>query len=188
MSFTQYETLYPKYFKKLNQMNDNFDSFEYVYGSVGKYLIVYKKMWLTVTNEKRKNIYDHLFAEYKANKLLVVLIIDKKNPQINLTNLDQPIKHTINKQVKCPKNEIIFYKSYVVAYYTNLLDFYKTELSEPYISWYENGRKSSEGNLLNSELNGKWIFWYNISNHLMPNKKSFVAEYDKGIILNKIEL
>ena len=183
MSFAEYKILYPKYFV---------DDSVYVYGSVGKYLIVYKKVWSTKTNEKRKNVYDKISAEHKANKLLVEFIIEKKNPQFSQkyildNNFNEAIHYTVGEVVNPKKNQITFYNSYVVAYYVNLLDYYKNELSEPYITWYANGRKSSEGNLLNGEMNGKWIFWYNLSNPLAINKKSFVAEYNKGLLLSKIE-
>lgn len=183
MIFIQYRTLYPKYFA-----NDS----KYLYGSVGKWLIVYEKAFFTKTNENTKKVCNSEFAEYEANKLLVKLIIEKRNPNktqnlLRYVNFDEIITYTINQIIKFENNKIIFYKSYVVAYYNNLLENYGNELTEKYITWYENGGKSSEGNLVNGQMHGKWKFWYNTSDTLKINKLSFIAEYDNGVIVNKNE-
>lgn len=183
MIFFQYKQLYPKYFE-LNS--------KYLYGSVGKWLIVYKKVFFTKTDEDRETICDPTYAEYKTNKLAVKLIIEKQHPKITHKSItfdhyNESVIYTVGKTVKPIKSKLVFYKSYTIAYYTNLLNYSETKLSESYVSWFDNGRKSSEGQYLNGEMQGKWIFWYYLSNSLETNTKSFIGMYDNGILVEKTE-
>lgn len=186
MIFQQYKHIYQKYFDETNC--------KYVYGTVEKWLIVYKKTYFTKTNEDRPNIHNAMFAKYDANILTVKLIIDKLNPTVFLNELEtlyfgEKVIHKVNSQFKPIENPIIFYKSYIVAYYTNLILYcdIKCDILMSYITWYDDGRRSSEGQYLNNNMHGNWIFWYNFVDHTKPSKKAFIAEYIHGKLIKKIE-
>ena len=185
MTFFKYRNLYPKYFEQ--------DS-KYLYGSVEKWLVVYKKSFFTKTNENALNTYDPNFAKYTANRLIVKLIIEKQNPSNSISTLtfnhfNENIVYNVGYSVAPTKSNIIFFKSYIIAYYTDLLKYNPNPLtlSESFVSWYDDGRKSSEGQYLNGEMNGNWIFWYNLSDPNAPSEKSFVGQYVNGNLIKKTE-
>ena len=178
-----FKSIYPKYFE---------ENKEYVYGSVENWLIVYKKVniinfSITKTNENRDNIYDKQYATYFASKLKVILIVDKFNPEISINTLNfnkfnETIKLKINKVAKSKKNKLVFYYLVEIAYYQDILStqFSYTGLHK---SWYDNGRKSSEGSYLENEKNGKWQYWYNLLNNYDPETKSSEVVYLDGNIV-----
>lgn len=185
MIFTEYKNLYPKYFESNGK---------YFYGSVGKWLIVYSKSFFTKTNENRKNIVNPIYAEYKANLLNVSLIIEKINPSNSIRELEyeyycEILTFVVGKNIKPKQTKISFYKSYIPAYYSDL--FYhidnKKTFSESYITFYQSGRISSEGQYLNGQIHGKWIYWFNFTDPKRQSEKSFTAEYENGVLIEKTE-
>lgn len=162
MCLNEYHTTYPNYFNANCQIHD-----KYIYGSINNWLIVYKKPSLfgCKTNESRPNIYDDNCATYLANKLKVIIIIDKfvcsiTIKSIQIDHFDEIINIKTGHTIK-PKTWLQFYKSYEVAYYQNIPIPNRTiKYTGHHKSWYDNGMLSSEGDYLNGEKNGTWIYRY----------------------------
>lgn len=188
MIFLQYKKLYPQYFNQ--EMSK---PFEYLYGSVGKWFVVYKKVFFTKLNDNRTNIHDSVYAEYRANKLKVELIFEKINPQIKTDavtypNFSELVKYTVGKKIKNIKGNILCWKSYIPAYYHQIVENDQYGIySGSFFSWYECGRRSAEGQYLDGEKTGKWLFWYHSVSPKEPLKKSFDAVYVKGNLVEMNE-
>lgn len=175
----EYADSYPQYFA----------TNEYVYGSVNNWMIVYKKVFFTKTNEDRPNIFNKEYATYLANKLRVIAIIDKfvhflVVEEISFNHFNEILKLKVENVIKPTKSKLVFYKSYIVAHFQNIpLEGRTITYTGPYKSYYDNGRLSSEGNYIDSEKSGRWQYYYNIANTEKPDQKSFSEMYDKGNIV-----
>ena len=53
---------------------------KYVFKSCGNYIVVLQKLLDTITNESRSDVSNAMYANYRANKLRVILIINKFVP------------------------------------------------------------------------------------------------------------
>lgn len=182
MSLNEYHITYPNYF------NENHIHEKYMYGSINNWMIVYKKAIFTKTNENRNDIYDNNYATYMANKLRVVLIIDKfvcsiKTNFLEYQHFDELLILKINNVIKS-KTLIRFYKSCEVAHYQNIPIPKRNILyTGHHKSWYDNGRLSSEGDFQNGEKEGTWIYYYNFKDISRENKISDKINYSKGQIV-----
>jgi len=88
----------------------------YVFKSCGNYLVVLEKLPDTITNESRSDISDHMHAKYRANKLRVILIVNKFDP----SDIINEIQNTYYKH-----NKITYEKDKIVEVYDYDLDLNK---------------------------------------------------------------
>jgi len=162
---------------------------KYLFKSCGiNWIVVLKKVNGTITNKLRlpSNDLYRKFAQYRANKLMVVDIINKFNPnetinEISNTLYKNHIIKYIKKNIAVPdsfdkntnevcSNGIHFYENIDCAFY---LELEKIENGK-WTLWHENGQKSSEGEYINGEKNGKWTIWH------QNGQKSVEGEYING--------
>ena len=118
------------------------------------FIIVYQKTKNTITNENRSNIYDTQFALYRADRLVMRLVINKLNPTIFYDYIDKNgvvsnrgygidiIYPQFDMNLdKCTGNGIYFYKTIYPAFYDGL---YTDQLnySGKYVEWDVDGKLS----------------------------------------------
>ena len=168
-----YQNMHSKYFN-----DDN----KYVYGFADIYLIVYKKVFFTKTDED-KSVYNTQHAMYNANKLKVSLIVEKLNPHIKYTSIcyshfGEIITLRVGHTIK-PRHLLQYYKSCIVAHYNALL-YNHPNYTGQYITWYDCGRISSKGSYSNGQIVGDWKFWYYKKSCSSENTMSFTANYDSN--------
>lgn len=109
----------------------------YVFASCLNYIVVLKKFPDTITDENRHVLFPKK-AEYKANKLKILLIFDKFiNKKINEIG-DENIKYKINNTLESGDINFIYYKSIKRAFYKDLIK-YNNNYSGIYIEWLDNG-------------------------------------------------
>jgi antitoxin component YwqK of YwqJK toxin-antitoxin module len=152
----------------------------YVFKSCGNYIIVLQKLPDTITNESRSEISDPMYAKYRANKLRVILIINKFDPfdvikQIkNTSYIDKTIIYKTDKIVKVKDynmnlDEVYtkglhYFKTIKQAFYWDIVDL-NPKYTGSYIEWYNNGNKSCEGIYLYGKEIGQWSSWYENGNN-----------------------
>lgn len=149
----------------------------YMDGSFSKkWIVIMKKISDTETNENRDGVIDDLYAKFRANKLLVVKIININNPKLTKKYIVNEyhcayygtlkLKYEVKKIVtptfydKDPNNicsgGIHYFKSLKAAYYYR-------DCPENYTgrwhAWHTNGRKRISTNYINGERSLYWIGW-----------------------------
>jgi hypothetical protein len=157
------------------------------YKSCGEYIILLKKYIDTITNENRLNIYDIENASYRANKMFIYDIIHKINPDTKINKLYNTIYH---KKILYEKGKIVECTDYdynINHIYTTGIHYYKNKeralYDEPDIlikikysgnhtEYNEYGEKLQEGQYLNGNKIGKWIFYHTYN--LNENEISFL--------------
>lgn len=166
------------------------DTKQYLFKSCGEiWIVVMRKLSDTITNQSRLEP-DHpsrQFISYRANKLMVVNIINKFNPNETINEISNTFYkgHTI-KYIKgnvvvpdlfdsninnvC-SNGIHFYEKIECAFYLELEKVENGKLTE----WYEDGQIKEEGEYLNGMLHGRWTFWYD------NGQKRSEGEYLNGL-------
>lgn len=167
------------------------DDPDIVYKSCQKIWIVFlRKLPDTMTNENRNNVVYSRFAQFRANKLEVYLIVAKDNPNITTDKVynstyKKKICYEVGKTItiedydtnidKICSPGIHYFKSIECAYYFDILNLSK--FSGLFFSWYPNGVKKHEYfyNEI-SQLHGKYIEMYE-SGYI---KK--ICFYDKGLL------
>jgi hypothetical protein len=85
--------------------NDQYDYDSDYFDRSCKWLVILQKLDSTRTNENRKNLFDHNYAEYRADKLKVIKIIDINNPSNtrNIITNEREIVH-----VMCDKIQTLY--------------------------------------------------------------------------------
>ena len=124
---------------------------KYVFKSCGKYIVVLEKLPDTITNESRSNISDPIYAKYRANKLRVVLIINKFDQSDIIKEIENTFYH---KKIRYEKDKIVevydhdmkfnevytegihYFRTIEQAFYWQLFDF-NLLYTGKYIQWYE---------------------------------------------------
>jgi len=148
---------------------------QYLFKSCGKkWIVILEKLDDTITNQHRLPLDDpnRQFAKYRADKLMVVNIIHKFNPNKTINKISNSYhkNHTVEyikgntvipnsfdqDMDKVCSSGIHFYGRIEPAFY---LELKKVENGK-WTQWYDNGQKSLEGEYLNGENNGKWTKWY----------------------------
>lgn len=153
-------------------MNRYSDS-KYVFKSCGKeWIVILQKLSDTITNEARK-VVDAKFAKFRADKLLVVDIVNKfdqtkscisiynsiyvddkieyaKGKTIEITNFDKNIHKVCTRGIH-------YFKTIVAAFYCELDKVTNGE----WIQWYDSGRLQIKGMYINGIKEGEWIKWHN---------------------------
>lgn len=138
-----------------------------------KWLVVMKKLDDTKTNEGRKNIVNKDCAKFRANKLLVVKIININKPSLSKKYIVN--KYQDYKSIRYEVGKIVIPNEYDenienvnsggIHYFRTILPaFYRRDTPDDYsgnsIEWYENGQKESEGLYVDGYKFGKWTKWY----------------------------
>lgn len=130
-----------------------------------KWLVIMKKLPDTKTNEARNGIVDEKYAKFRANKLMVIHIIDMNNPDLSEIN---PKKYVVNefmywndgfgrvidKKMRYDVGQIVepdCYDEHIDAVCTNGIHYYKSivaafyqkSIPEKYtgtvLKWHSNG-------------------------------------------------
>jgi len=127
----------------------------------------------TKTNEKRSNVVNDKYANFRCNMAKVVNITNVKTGALmenDVSFYNDEFKYRLGEVVKTSFHEI-----HLNAVCTKGIHYFKTkkvavswfytmnDLNFPdgnWIMYYENGQKQSEGTYKNGEKDGKWIDWY----------------------------
>jgi hypothetical protein len=130
---------------------------KYVFISCRNYIIVLEKLHDTITNEsKLSDISNPLYAKYRANKLRVILIINKFEPFDVITEIqeDSIMKYETDKIVEVDDYDmdldqvfttgIHYFNTIEQAFYWKIIDFNPTYTGK-YMCWYHNGNKRYDG-------------------------------------------
>lgn len=142
----------------------------YVYKSCGDWIVVLQKLIDTITNESRE-VADTNHAKFRANKLLVVDIINKFEESKKINNVCNTVytKNSIiygignivsiddfenDISIVCAKG-IHYFKTIETAFYYEYNGYI-----EKYYSWHDNGNKSGEYNYSNEYEYCKKTLWY----------------------------
>ena len=126
----------------------------------------------TKTNEKRKDVFDSRYAKFRCNRAKVINITNVKSGkniekdhsiyspwchyqvgEIVKTNFDTDLNKICSEGIHYFKTEEAALSWFYKRCMKNLPDGNLT-------SWYENGRKDSEGSCKNGKAHGEWIEWY----------------------------
>ena len=145
----------------------------FFFKSCGKeWIVVMEKVYDTITNQSRlsPDNPNRFFAKYRADKLMVVDIIHKFDPNQTINEIsntfftDHKIKYIKGNIVipnsfdqnmhKVCSGGIHFYETIDCAFY---LELEKIENGK-WIKWHENGQKYLEGEFLNDQQHGKWTY------------------------------
>jgi MORN repeat variant len=124
-----------------------------IIGIIGKFLPQ------TITDESRPNIINPECAQYRADKLLIVDIVHKYNPKMELTVVLEDI------EFKVSASSITQQYLYHVDYFKNpAVPLYYRTVGHPkngaYKKWYKNGQLIEECTYKDGELDGLCRRWY----------------------------
>lgn len=206
--------------KQLEHVCENYTKNEdnvYVYGSCvdmsskkdksRKWLVVFKKLDNTVTNEKRLNVVNESYAKFRANRLEVVEIINMKNPKqrknriMHLTEYccdsipSKSLIYEVGKIVECNNFNhdinvvhgpgIYYFKSLITAYCCEMVPNPIKDTDSKDSDSRENNDDDNDSDNNSKErikylgYAGKWIGWYD------NGVQSFEGEYINGLRENK---
>lgn len=187
-------------------IKDKYDNEKYVFKSCQKeWIVIMEKLKTTKTNENRKVI-DSENAYFRANKLRVIEIVNKFNPNIKRNSIvnsviPEKVEYIKNQKVVANNYEndenivfkggIHYFKNYKLAYYYELdkLDYY----SGKYISYDFDGVLSEIGQYKNGIKIGLWKYYarwsfslwylrtveeYNENGELIDSQKEFIRLKD----------
>lgn len=137
-----------------------------------EWLVILQKIEDTVTNEDRLGVMDPECAKFRANKLLVVMIINIHNPSVEKVKIvntycGKEITYEIGEISEADDfdknlNEVCtsgihYFNTLAPAYY------YRTKIESGYtghwIEYNENGQKTVEKEYLNGLCSGHWIYY-----------------------------
>jgi hypothetical protein len=157
-----------------------------VYKSCGQYIVILRKVEDTITNESRKHVIDSNYAKYRANKLRVLCIFKKTNPEIHVEAIqntcynDKKITYYVGRVVSVDNYDhtvesvcapgIHYFKFVKAAYYYELPRNHTGQVS----LYNEDGRKIEETQYVNGKEHGKYIEY-----HANGNKR-IICEYKDG--------
>jgi len=172
-------------FCKLEEVEKELEEYkrsDYVFRNSGSYLIVYERIkGVTKTNEGRE-VVDHNYALYRANKLRIVKIVNlhdlSENPSEIIVDTDDStgiLKLSVGLVreleefdadidiVRKDYSGFYYYKSVAAAYYASMYDTYD---ADGYLIEYDDdGCKVGEGYYLeNGDADGKFITYYENGN------------------------
>lgn len=178
-------------FKKIHPTHINDYNGPFVYGCANDWIIVFEKLYDTNTNENREGIVYSEYAEYKADKLKVVLIFNKFDPRITTdTHMYVPeiyslINYEIGKIISTNGLSLYYYKSVIVPYFMNSIC---SNYNGFYVGWYDTGFVSEKGYYVNGERNGIWKFGSILKKTHELKENDFISiEYQNGIFKKYIE-
>ena len=149
-----------------------------------QWLVIMKKITngknkITITNESRENVYDPLYAKFRANILDVVVIVSIKTMKTvkylyhryvdpnnrnghpisimyNVGETVEPDKFDQDLEKVCSSG-VHYFKTLDRAYYYRGLPLIYTGRL---IEWYDDGCKELEGTYIDGKRHGDWSYWY----------------------------
>lgn len=125
------------------------NSLNYVFASCLNYIIILKKLPDTNTNEDRHVVFPE-DSEYKADKLKVILCVNKfTNNKINEIK-DNYIKYKINDILISNNINLIYYKNIELAFHKDLLKYNKN-YTGIYKEWTDSGIEYYKEIFINGE-------------------------------------
>lgn len=161
------------------------------YIPLSEYIIVIKLLKKSITNEFRDNIIDPLHAYYRTNLAKVIDIFSRtnENKHLNFTvSNSNGIKYIVGMRLYEPNIANGFY--YVIDRMTTLRWFYPNNVPSTYTgiceTYYENGRKELEFNVINGVINGKFTRWNKYgelvceNNYVDGNQTGIQVEWSDG--------
>lgn len=160
---SEYDNLKP-ILTLISKEHDKHINDRYVYGCADDWIIIYEKTPTTKTNEDRSNISNHLFAEYEANELSIILIFNKFCPHDTISNLTSQneicsiVNYNKGQIIRNNNFRLVYYKSILIPYFKNLLNRAKSNYTGFFVSWHENGLISEKGYYVDGEKNGLWEY------------------------------
>ncbi|AYV80075.1 MAG: hypothetical protein Gaeavirus8_6 [Gaeavirus sp.] len=146
----------------------------YVFDSAGNYIIILKKSKDTEHNEDRPEVTHPLYALYRANKLSVILIFNKMNPNETITHIEKINNNTVtlyrtehiittSNYDSSNKNTYgdgyYYFKSIERAYHHNLLEN-NILYSGTFIKWHDSGAQSEQRTITAGRDTGTMLTWY----------------------------
>lgn len=160
-----YQDLYSNFDKYINDTNYVYTS---CYSSSGEYIVILRLLFDSKTDMNRKDIIDSYNAQYKADKLEVVMICNKLNLNEMINEIiDELYKPRLRYKVGDVihnSNGIYFYKSIMRAYLFELNYDYcyydrilKYKLDGEFKIYQDNGLISRIVNYSNGKLQGEYI-------------------------------
>jgi len=177
-------------------------------GNIGRmeWLVIMQKLPDTKRNaDLRINAHNEFFsAEYRANKLNVIAIINMYNPKISKDSVTHLF--CMNKTIYKVGN-IISVSDYAphegydydidcinptgIRYFQSLYRACKNVLPEKYTGswtfWHDNGLKFAEGNYVDGKQSGEWIEWNEIGRvyikyYFKDDNKTTEFVQDNGLV------
>ena len=154
------------------------------YKSCCDYIVTMKKLSDTVCNESRENVFDPLYAKFRADKLLVVCIKHKKSgktiDKIQNTSYYEQIWYEVSKKVSVTNycGDINKICAPGIHYFLSLeraLHWDSKPINGSYRRWYDNGAKLENATYTNGDLNGLYQLWY------CDGKKREECMYYRGV-------
>jgi len=158
-----------------DELVDYINDKKYVYKTCGSHIVVLEKLPDTITNENRSNVSqigdNKLYAQYRANKLMVKKIINKydltKCANVVSNWRENKTEYKINENVYpnnfdadlenvCSNGIHYFLKLERAFYYYLIMEIENGE----HLSWHENGQIYEKYNYVNGKLNGEYLEWY----------------------------
>jgi hypothetical protein len=139
--------------------------------NIRKWFVVMKKTAETKTNENRSDVFDKDHANFRANKLIVIEIMNVDNPSIKkdfIINKYDTIetKYEVGKDIIPDKydddiknvcsNGIHYFKTPITAYYHRSVPYNYTG---HWIEWYMDGQRYEDGEYENRMKIKKWTKW-----------------------------
>lgn len=130
----------------------------------------------TKTNEERKDVANKNRAKFRANKLMVVEIINyddiktKTTFIVNTTDYGKPLRYEVGKIVECDQFDddvnvvcgggIHYFKTLQAACYYGPYRRVRETGRYCFMSWHHNGRKQCEINYNDGVLDGSWVTFH----------------------------
>jgi antitoxin component YwqK of YwqJK toxin-antitoxin module len=137
--------------KLISQLNMT----DIVYGSDDEFIIVFRFLSHTTTNEDRP-VFNKNTATYIANALHVFAIYNKFTGE----HCIEFGKYCCGSNIVSNKStEIVYYKTIERAYYQNIDDYATTGTIK---KWFLNGCLDYEGYMNDGLRTGEWIYYYNL--------------------------
>jgi len=145
----------------------DYTSWNYVFGSVGDYVVVYRRIPDTRTNENKDTAFHTNSALFRANIMMVESIIHKFNTASNPEKIydSKRREYHVGKVItRCydtnPNNTcsdgIYFYRTPEPAWFEGV---HSVENGR-FLSWYNSGQLRTEAYYRNGVLDGSFTIWY----------------------------
>jgi len=126
----------------------------FVFASYLNHIIILRKCPDTITDEDKHVIFPK-YAKYYANKLKVILIIDKMSGKKINELVSRHVTYKLNDTLINEKNQLTYYKTIKRAFYEDLLK-YNTHYTGICKYWLDNGYSFSTTEYLNGKSTGKY--------------------------------
>ena len=148
-------------------------NFSVIYKACRNSIVTLKLLNDSVTNEKRKNVFDDKYAKFRCDKAKVINITNMETGEMMNSDISiytRDFCYRMGKIVKTNFDENLDEVCASGIHYFNTKEaalswFYRRQNDNNYpdgkwTEWHENGQKESEGTYKNGLMDGKWIRWH----------------------------